>query len=103
MARKKTIRYLGIYIGHDQKGCYKLNYEDKIAGRDEVLKHAEKRNLTLCEKVCIIKSMAIYKITFVAMCLAVPDGIIKQIDQRIFAYLRGESVIALNEGVSLIN
>ena len=87
---KKPIRYLGIYIGHDQKECYKLNYEDKIASIDEVLKHAEKRNLTLFGKVCIIKSMAISKITFVAMCLTVPDGIIKQIDQRIFRYFGGK-------------
>ena len=99
---EKPVRCLGIYIGHDQKECYRLNYEDKIADIDEVLKYAEKRNLTLFGKVCIIKSMVISKITFVAMCFTVPDGIIKQIDQRISG-VYGGSVIASKEGVSLIN
>ena len=56
---EKPIRYLGIYIGHDQKECFKLNFEDKLISIDEVLKKAEKRNLTIFGKVCIIKSLAI--------------------------------------------
>ena len=35
----------------------KLNFEDKLASIDEVLKQAEKRNLTLFGKVCVIKSL----------------------------------------------
>ena len=38
---EKTIRYLGIYIGHDQKECFKMNFEDKLTSIDEVLKQAE--------------------------------------------------------------
>ena len=87
---EKPIRYLGIYIGHDQKECFKLNFEDKLTSIDEVLKQAEKRNLTLFGKVFIIKSLAISKITYVATCLTVPDGIIKQVDQRIFRFLWGK-------------
>ena len=87
---EKPIRYLGIYIGHDQKECFKLNFEDKLTSIDEVLKQAVKRNLTLFGKVCIIKSLAISKITYVATCLTVPDGIIKQVDQRIFRFLWGK-------------
>ena len=87
---EKPIRYLGIHIGHDQKECFKLNFKDKLTRIDEVLKQTEKRNLTLFGKVCIIKSLAISKITYVAMCLTVPDGIIKQVDQRIFRFLWGK-------------
>ena len=75
---EKPIRYLGIFIGHDQKECFKLNLEDKLTKIDEVLKQAEKRNLTLFGKACIIKSLAISKITYVAMCLTDTDGIIKK-------------------------
>ena len=64
-----------------------MNFEDKLTRIDEALKQAEKRNLTLCGKVCVIKSLAISKITYVAMCLAVPDGIIKQVDHTIFRFL----------------
>ena len=55
-------RYLGIYIGHDPTEYFKLNFEDKLTSIDEVLNQAEKRNFTLFEKVCIIKSLGISKI-----------------------------------------
>ena len=56
---------------------------------DRVLSEAEKRNLTLFGKVCIIKSMAISKLMYIAMCLTIPEKIIKDIDQRIFKFLWG--------------
>ena len=83
----KPIRYLGIYIGYDTQTCYNLNYEDKIRQIDEVLAQASKRNLTLCGKVCIIKSLALSKIIYVSLCLNIPDSVIKEIDQKIFRFL----------------
>ena len=87
---QKPIRYLGIYIGHNTNDCFKSNFEDKVASIDQVLKEAEKRNLTLFGKVCIIKSMAISKLMYVATCLAIPEKFIKDIDQRIFKFLWGK-------------
>jgi len=84
------IRYLGIFIGHDTAKCYKLNFDNKLLQIDETLKHLQKRNLTLFGKVCLIKSFAYSKITFVATCLSIPDKVIKEIDQRIFRYLWGK-------------
>ncbi len=84
------VRYLGIYIGHDEQECNRLNFQDKVDQIDEVLKQAEKRNVTLFGKVCLIKALAISKITYVATCLDVPDRTIKDIDQRLFRYLWGK-------------
>ena len=52
-----------------------------------MLNEAKKSNLTLSGKVCIIKSMAISQLMYVAICLTIPEKIIKDIDQRIFIFL----------------
>ena len=41
-------------------------------------------------KVCIIKTLAVSKIIYVAMCLTVPDKAIKEINQILFRYLWGK-------------
>ena len=84
------IKYLGIYIGYDIDKCNNLNFDEKITAIDNVLNEASKRNLTLFGKVCIIKSLALSKIVYIATCLSLPDKIIKQIDQRIFKFLWGK-------------
>ncbi len=84
------IRYLGIYIGHDTKECDKLNYDTKVAKIDDILKQSTKRNLTLFGKVCIIKSLALSKIIYIALGLTIPDKIIKEIDRLIFRFLWGK-------------
>ena len=66
-----------------------MNFDDKIRTIDDVITQAEKRTLTLFGKVCIIKSLAISKISYIAMCLHIPEKIIKEIDQRIFKFLWG--------------
>lgn len=86
----EPIKYLGIYIGHDTEMCYKLNFEDKIKLLENTLKQAEKRNLSLFGKVCIIKSLALSKIVYTSMCLVIPDKVIKAIDQKIFQFLWGK-------------
>ena len=85
----EPIKSLGIYIGHDIQKCNKMNFDDKIRTIDDVITQAEKRTLTLFGKVCIIKSLAISKISYIAMCLHIPEKIIKEIDQRIFKFLWG--------------
>ena len=55
-----------------------------------MLKEAQKRQLTLFGKVCIIKSLAITKMTYVSLCLTIPEKVIKEIDMRIFRFLWGK-------------
>ena len=84
------IRCLGIHIGHDSNQCNKLNFENKVQEIEDILQQAKKRTITLFGKVCIIKTLAISKIIYVAMCLTVPDKAIKEINQMIFGYLWGK-------------
>ena len=85
-----TSQYLGKYIGHDSQQCYKLNCESAISNIDNLLKEAQKRQLTLFGKVCIIKSLAIAKMTCVSLCLTILEKVIKEIDMRIFRFLWGK-------------
>ena len=62
----------------------------KLLQIDEILKQAEKRNLTLFGKVCIIKSLALSKIIYVATCISVPEKVIKIVDQKIFKFFWGK-------------
>ena len=62
----------------------------KLLQIDEILKKAEKRVLTLFGKICIIKSLALSKIIYVATCLCVPEKVIKEIDHKIFKFLWGK-------------
>ena len=66
-----------------------MNFDHKIRIIDDVTTQAEKRTLILFGKVCIIKSLAIPKISYIAMCLHIPEKIIK--DQRIFNFFVGQS------------
>ena len=84
------IRCLGIYIGHNEHECIKLNWDNKINAMDNVLKQANKRDLTLFGKVCIIKSLAIAKLIYSATCLRIPSHVCKEVDQRIFRFLWGK-------------
>ena len=40
--------------------------------------------------MCIIKSLAIAKMTYVSLCLTIPEKVIKEIDMRIFRFLWGK-------------
>ena len=52
-----------------------------------MLNEAEKSNLTLSGKVCIINSMAISQLMYVIICLTIPEKTIKDINQRVFIFL----------------
>ena len=71
---KSTNYILGnIYIGHDAQKCYTLNFENNIVQLENILNEAEKRHVTLFGKVCIIESLARAKMTYVSLCLTVPE------------------------------
>ena len=55
-----------------------------------MLKEAQKRQLNLFGKVCIIKSLSIAKMTYVSLCLTILEEVIKEIDMRIFRFLWGK-------------
>ena len=86
----EPIRYLGIYIGHDNQACHKLNFDRKVQHIENVLKQYKQRKLTLFGKVCAIKSRALASFMYTATCLPVPEKTVKEINQKIFRFLWGK-------------
>ena len=61
------IRCLGIYIGHDEGQCIKLNWDNKIEKMDILLERWKRRDLTLFGKVQVIKSLALASLIYIYM------------------------------------
>ena len=86
------IRCLGIFIGHDEKQCFQLNWRKKIDDMERVLDSWNKRNLTYFGKIQVIKSLAISKIIYAATMTCTPSpGIIKKINTLLFKFLWGST------------
>ena len=72
------IRYLGIYICHDEKVAYKCNWENKLETLQKLLDSWRKRKLTIFGKITILKSLALPKLTYIASMLPLPHEIVKK-------------------------
>ena len=53
------IRYLGVYIGNNEQECQNLNWESKLEKIQKLLNSWRRRNLSLCGKVTIIKTLVL--------------------------------------------
>ncbi len=84
---KDSIRYLGIYIGHNQKECIRKNWIDKIEKMQKLTDVWRKRNLTLFGKITILKTLAIPSLVFTASMLPIPDPITKDINKILFNFV----------------
>jgi hypothetical protein len=56
---------LGVYFGNNKEDCEKLNWENKIDKMNTLFFSWGKRNLTILEKIMIIKALVIPIFTFV--------------------------------------
>lgn len=81
------VKCLGIYIGHNKNKCYTYNWTQRIQKISNITEQCKKRNLTLFGRVCCIKTYILSKIVYPASILKVPDEIIKQLKDIIYAYL----------------
>ena len=84
----QAIKCLGVYIEHDKKECFNMNWVKTI---DDMEKHFEswnKRKLTLFCKTCIINTLAVSKCIYKASILPYPDeSLIKKVQSNIFNFL----------------
>jgi hypothetical protein len=83
------IRYLGIFIGNDEKLCYKHNWISKLEKLQKLLDSWRSRNLTLFGRVLIIKTFGIPQLLFSASLLHVPDGLIKKANKILYNFIWG--------------
>ena len=87
----KPIRALGIYVGHNDNDCYKLNWLDKLQKIEKSSESWTMRNLTLIGKIYIVKSELLSKIIYTATILPIPNGIIAKLNKILFKFLWGGS------------
>ena len=82
------IKVLGVYIGHNKEMCLRNNWTKITSDVEKLFESWKTRNLTIFGKVCIINSLVISKIIYIASILNLPDPtIIKDFQRRIFNFI----------------
>ena len=82
------LKTLGVYIGHDKELCYRNNWIRCISDMEKLFESWKTRNLTLFGKCCVVNTLAISKLVYVASILKLPDQKeIKYINKLIFSFL----------------
>ncbi len=84
------IRCLGIFIGHDKKRIYELNWSQKIDAFKKVLDNWKCRKLTLFGKITVVKQLALPKILYSATMLSVPENVVKDVNSIIYEFIWGK-------------
>ncbi len=82
-----AVRCLGIYMGHDQIGCKRQNWLDKLDKMKIVFERWKNRHLTIFGKILIIKSLAISKFIHTMSIICTPEDVLKEIEKAIFKFL----------------
>ena len=80
----RPVKVLGVYIGHNKKLCYELNWQNKLNQIENILQQWSSSNITIFGKVEVIKRYAISKVVFPATVLTVPQDIVKQLKGYIY-------------------
>jgi hypothetical protein len=74
-------------FGNNKEECEKLNWENKIDKINNLFFSWGKRNLTILEKIMIIKALVIPIFTFVSSACVVPDKYRKEIERKCFKFI----------------
>ena len=79
---------MGVYIGHDKEECYSKNWMKIYHDIEKLFESWKRRKLTLFGKSCIVKTLAISKLIYVASILTIPDNTyIKKIQRLIYNFI----------------
>ena len=83
-----VVKCLGIYIGHNKEECYIKNWMDVYHGIEKLFESWKKRKLTILGKCCIVNSLALSKLLYVASLLPMPnEEYIKKINKLIYTFI----------------
>lgn len=85
---RKSIKSLGIYLGHDKDECYNKNWTSKLENFSRILSVWKIRNLTIFGKCTIINTLAISKLVYNAFILQNPKPeYFKNVSKMIFNFI----------------
>ena len=84
----KAVRCLGIFIGHDKVECYNKNWMKVYHDVEKLFESWKRRKLTLFGESCIINTLALSKLTYVASILNSPENdFLKKIQRLIYNFI----------------
>ena len=63
---ESCVKTLGIYVGYNKKMCYDNNWTKTVNDIEKLFESWKKRKLTIFGKVCVINTLAISKLIYVA-------------------------------------
>ena len=78
---KDTIKIIEIHYSYNKQLENDDNFKKHIAKTENVLKHWRVRNLSLEEKFSVFKSLALSKITYLALMKTVPPSTTDQLNK----------------------
>ena len=85
---KKSIKVLGIYVGHDKCECYANNWTKNYDDMQKLFESWKRRKLTIFGKTCIINTLGTSKLIYRASILQMPDReFMKKVNKLIYNFL----------------
>ena len=84
---ESPIKYLGIYVGKNEKEVEKYNWQDKLDKIQNIIRVWKLRNLTFYGKVVIIKTLLVSQIVYPAKVIRVPQTFIKSLNKIIYSFI----------------
>ena len=83
----KLIKVLGIWISKDFDEMLKINFDERIEKLNTLLNIWSQRNLTIKERITILKAKALPLVTYMSTCPYVPKLIIDTIDKVLYNFV----------------
>ena len=84
-------KILGIFFFHDSKGNNQHNFDIKVQKLQTNLDMWRSRDLTLVEKVLIIKALGVSPLIYSASNIDVPKEVIGNVQGRLFNFFNGKT------------
>ena len=84
----KAVKCLGIYLGHDKIECYNKNWMKIYHDTEKLFESWKKRKLSLFGKCCVVNTLALSKLIYIASILTFPDSeYIKKFNKLIYNFI----------------
>ena len=81
------IKYLGIYVGKNEKDVEDYNWQNKLDKIQNIIRVWKLRNLTYFGKIIIIKSLLVSQIVYPAKVIRVPPNFIKSLNKILYTFI----------------
>jgi hypothetical protein len=87
LKRAKGVKALGIYFSYDSKQMEEKNFTEKLKELKSILAIWGQRDLSILGRITIFKSLAFSKVIYQCSNLAVPENVIKELNQIAFNFV----------------